>query len=156
MAKFQIGDTIRCINSEFTYPQLTVNEEYVVKSIRKLNKNSSLTRKFNHLEDEIYLDAISVGWSYRESRFELVKSKEKEKKIMNKVNYIPKKDTILYFHNLSPNDSFKIMNGEAVYRKVKERGSDGEEYMMEETSGLLFSPTSSAVERVNVEVNIYT
>ncbi len=62
----------------------------------------------------------------------------------------------LNFADLQVNDAFKIATSHArgaVYVKVKERHSDVF-YMMELATGHLFDPTTSPVERVNVEVSV--
>ena len=69
----------------------------------------------------------------------------------------------LYFSNLKLNDTFRIVSGRgAVYTKVSvapaARSSDirGRELMMEVATGLLFDPTTSPVELVEVDVQIST
>lgn len=65
-----------------------------------------------------------------------------------------------YFSNLATNDSFVIKSKAskgAVYRKVlfcHHGTSLVTEYMMEEETGKLFNPTLSAVEKVDVSVEI--
>lgn len=69
---------------------------------------------------------------------------------------------VLYFHDLSTNDSFVIDTRQsrgAVYRKVamSSRGLQNlSELMLEEATGLLFPPTSSPVKPVDVEVAVNT
>lgn len=68
--------------------------------------------------------------------------------------------SVEYFGDLSTNDSFVIKSKAskgAVYRKVAlfHPGSSlVSEYMMEEETGKLFSPTLSMVEKVEVSVEI--
>lgn len=78
---------------------------------------------------------------------------------INWKNPVPSRN--LYFSDLKVNDTFRIIGGRgAVYTKVAvSHGVStydirGREFMMEVATGLLFEPTSSNVELVQVDVQI--
>jgi hypothetical protein len=65
----------------------------------------------------------------------------------------------LTFGDLSANDAFKIRGHNAVYLKVvsgRNSGLANTGGMLEIATGKIFGPTSSEVERVNVEIHVGT
>ena len=73
-----------------------------------------------------------------------------------KMKMSPRKVQVkLYFDDLFLNEAFKNTLGRgAVYVKTRVKG-DTAEYMMELSTGKLFEPTFSPVERVDVEYKVY-
>jgi len=60
----------------------------------------------------------------------------------------------LYYRDLALGDTFRNKRGQgAVYSKVQNHRTK-EEFMLELASGLLFAPTLTEVERINVDVNV--
>jgi hypothetical protein len=73
----------------------------------------------------------------------------------------PARNLYFSYHDLKVNDTFRIVGGRgAVYTKVSvshgvsTHDIRGCEFMMEVATGLLFEPTSSNVELVQVDVQI--
>ena len=62
----------------------------------------------------------------------------------------------LYFADLALNETFRNVNGRgAIYAKVEENHTN-KTFMYELATGKLFIPTSSPVERVDVDVQVST
>ena len=66
--------------------------------------------------------------------------------------------TKTYFEDLNVNETFRIVNCEAVYIKIhkshKANVNPNMEYMYEIATGNFFLPTASPVERVDVTISI--